>query len=64
MATNPNAIEAAAERHEDEDDRCLVANRPDDPLEPAFVEKAGVLLPMPDHCLQETRPTDAAAAQH
>jgi len=54
MATNPNAIEAAAERHEDEDDRCLVADRPDAELEPAFIAKAGVLLPMSDKCLEET----------
>jgi len=57
MATNPNAIEAAAERHEDEDDRCLVADRPDAELEPAFIEKAGVLLPMSDKCREETRPS-------
>jgi len=52
--SNPTAIEAAAERHEDEDDRCLVADRPDAPIEPAYVEKAGVLLPMSDKCLEET----------
>ena len=54
MATNPNTIEAAAERHEDEDDRCLVADHPDKELEPACIVKAGVPLPMSDKCLQET----------
>lgn len=52
--TNSAAIEAAAERHEDEDDKCLVANRPDDPIESACIEKAGVLLPMTDECREET----------
>lgn len=51
--SNSTAIEAAAERHEDEDDRCLVADRPDAEIEPACVEKAGVLLPMSDKCLEE-----------
>jgi len=54
FATNPDAIEAAAERHDDEDDRCLVADRPDAELEPACIEKAGVLLPMSDKCREET----------
>jgi len=54
MASNPAAIEAAAERHEDEDDRCLLADRPDAELEPACIVKAGVLLPASDKCLEET----------
>jgi len=57
MASNPNAIEAAAERHEDDDDRCLVADAPDTELEPACIVKAGVLLPMSETCQEETRPT-------
>jgi len=55
VATNPNAIEAAAEKHDDDDDRCLVADRPDAELHPACVVKAGVLLPMSDKCIEETR---------
>ena len=54
VSSNPAAIEAAAERHEDADDRCLVADMPDAELEPAYTVKAGVLLPMTDKCLQET----------
>jgi len=53
MESNPAAIEAAAERHEDEDDHCLVADRADKKIEPACAVKAGVLLPMSDKCLEE-----------